>query len=453
MVHDVKKSFYKKFLHEPFPVESSLHLDRHLHDHLNAEIVAGTVRDRQQAIEYLTWTYFYRRLRMNPSYYGLVPQVLCGEDERNSIENKNESLGHSVVTSEDIDFFLTDLIDEAMAELDYSRCIVIDDEQPDLLTSTVFGEIASFYYLHHKTVRMFYQVISADSSLEQLLQALADSCEYDELPVRHNEDQLNMVFADQLPLEVQVRDWMSPHVKTFLLLQAHLSRYTVDRLPIADYATDTKTVLDQAIRIIQSLIDFSASSLNRVALVQRCITLLQCIKSAIWWSEEYQTQQQKQELAKNGKPIRSPSIARCSLRLLDSKSDGSLKEKTTDAGAEWVFVKPQQSGWKVRMDLQLQFKSSHDGLANLPYLQKSHPEGWIVLISELKTGRLLCLKRLTADMANSRNPGAHCNLETSMELELDEIVADPTDGLMIEISVHSDCYFNAEPACRRLTIY
>lgn len=39
LVHDQKKNFYKKFLYEPFPVESSL-LEV-LADHLNAEIVAG----------------------------------------------------------------------------------------------------------------------------------------------------------------------------------------------------------------------------------------------------------------------------------------------------------------------------------------------------------------------------------------------------------------------------
>lgn len=36
LVHDVKKGFYKKFLYEPFPVESCLLAV--LADHLNAEI-------------------------------------------------------------------------------------------------------------------------------------------------------------------------------------------------------------------------------------------------------------------------------------------------------------------------------------------------------------------------------------------------------------------------------
>lgn len=69
LVHDQKKSFYKKFLYEPFPVESSL-LDV-MPDHLNAEIVAGTISSTQEALDYLTYTYFFRRLVQNPSYYKL----------------------------------------------------------------------------------------------------------------------------------------------------------------------------------------------------------------------------------------------------------------------------------------------------------------------------------------------------------------------------------------------
>ena len=42
LVHDIKKNFSKKFLCEPLSVESSLL--KLLPDHINAEIVAGTIK-------------------------------------------------------------------------------------------------------------------------------------------------------------------------------------------------------------------------------------------------------------------------------------------------------------------------------------------------------------------------------------------------------------------------
>lgn len=81
-----------------------------------------------------------------------------------------------------------------------------------------------------------------------LLSFIQNAEEYAELPVRHNEDQLNSELAQRLPLEVNLHSYDSPHTKTHLLLQAHFSRSS---LPCSDYNTDTKTVLDNALRICQ----------------------------------------------------------------------------------------------------------------------------------------------------------------------------------------------------------
>ena len=59
---------------------------------------------------------------------------------------------------------------------------------------------------------------------------------------------MNASLASKLPIPVSPDAMDSPHTKTHLLLQAHFSRAP---LPIADYGTDTKSVLDQALRILQ----------------------------------------------------------------------------------------------------------------------------------------------------------------------------------------------------------
>ncbi len=62
-------------------------------------------------------------------------------------------------------------------------------------------------------------------------------------------------MADICPYKADRNNLDSPHVKTFLLLQAHFSRLP---LPIRDYLTDTKLVIDSSVRIIHCLADLAA---------------------------------------------------------------------------------------------------------------------------------------------------------------------------------------------------
>ena len=55
-------------------------------------------------------------------------------------------------------------------------------------------------------------------------------------------------LAKQVPLEVNPHTMDSAHTKANILLQAHFGQIP---LPSTDYNTDTKSVLDQAIRILQ----------------------------------------------------------------------------------------------------------------------------------------------------------------------------------------------------------
>uniref|UniRef100_A0A674I0D5 Activating signal cointegrator 1 complex subunit 3 n=1 Tax=Terrapene triunguis TaxID=2587831 RepID=A0A674I0D5_9SAUR len=248
LVHDIKKDFYKKFLYEPFPVESSL-LEV-LSDHLNAEIAAGTITSKQDAMDYITWTYFFRRLIMNPSYYNL-------DDVSHDTMNK----------------FLSNLVEKSLIDLECSYCIEIGEDNRSIEPLT-YGRIASYYYLKHQTVRMFKDQLKPECSVEELLSVLSDAEEYADLPVRHNEDQMNSELAKHLPIEVNPHSFDSSHTKTHLLLQAHFSRAM---LPCPDYATDTKTVLDQSIRICQAMLDVAANqgwlvtALNITSLVQMVI--------------------------------------------------------------------------------------------------------------------------------------------------------------------------------------
>uniref|UniRef100_A0A8C5IIZ9 Activating signal cointegrator 1 complex subunit 3 n=1 Tax=Junco hyemalis TaxID=40217 RepID=A0A8C5IIZ9_JUNHY len=248
LVHDIKKDFYKKFLYEPFPVESSL-LEV-LADHLNAEIAAGTITSKQDAMDYITWTYFFRRLVMNPTYYNL-------DDVSHDTMNK----------------YLSSLVEKSLFDLEGSYCIEVGEDNRSI-EPLVYGRIASYYYLKHPTIGMFKDQLKPESNIEELLLILTNADEYTDLPVRHNEDQMNSELAKHLPIEVNPHSFDSSHTKTHLLLQAHFSHAM---LPCPDYATDTKTVLDQAIRICQAMLDVAAhhgwlvAALNITSLVQMVV--------------------------------------------------------------------------------------------------------------------------------------------------------------------------------------
>ncbi|TPX31933.1 hypothetical protein SmJEL517_g04845 [Synchytrium microbalum] len=278
LVHDVKKNFYKKFLHEPFPVESSLHSC--LHDHFNAEIVSGTIKSKQDAVDFLTWTYFYRRLPMNPTYYGL-----------------------ETTDAHSINIFLSGVVEKTITDLAEAGCC--DVQSQFFITPTVIGRIASYYYLQYRTVDLLRKRLTRDyratgraedhdGDFSRMMRILSDVSEYDEHPVRHNEDHHNQEMEAMLPVHGydplkkgqssfggprQVLGYDSPHLKVFLLMQAHLTRMT--SFPIADYATDLVSVLDQSIRVMQAMVDVSADQ-GYLATTKGVMKLMQCIKQARW---------------------------------------------------------------------------------------------------------------------------------------------------------------------------
>lgn len=192
MVHEEKKNFYKKFLYEPFPVESSL--ASQLTDHLNAEIASGTLTKRKHCIDYLTWTYFFRRLTKNPGYYNV-----------------------EITDANSINTYLKQLVDRTLAKLERAKCVELVPDS-DMIRSTTLGYLASYYYLSHETVKMLDTHLQPGKGIDYLIDILSKAKEFAGLPVRHNEDVLNEALSHLVPLKVPKHDLESPHVKSNLLL-------------------------------------------------------------------------------------------------------------------------------------------------------------------------------------------------------------------------------------------
>ena len=247
-----KKNFYKKFLYEPFPLESSLH--KMLFDHINAEISSGALSTRNLCIEYIKWTYFFKRLVKNPTYYGLT----------------------SSTDAKTLNNYLNNVLNNVLNELQKSNCIEIHDN--DKINSTNLGNLTSFYYMSYKSAKFYYDNINKNLSIIQLLDLLSKATEFEGVPVRHNEEGINEQLSLELPIKSPNFNFGSSHTKTNLLIQAHFSRIP---MPISDYKTDLKTILDNCIRILLFMADISFEK-KYLDTTLNILTLIQMVMQGLW---------------------------------------------------------------------------------------------------------------------------------------------------------------------------
>ncbi|KAF2761199.1 Sec63-domain-containing protein [Pseudovirgaria hyperparasitica] len=434
---EAKKPFYKHFLHTGFPVESSLH--NVLDNHLGAEISAKTVATKQDALDYLTWTFFFRRLHKNPSYYGLK----ISADEHNTIAAQQ-------LANE----YMTELVDRSLNELATSGCIEIHSDGD--IDPTPLGRIMSYYYLSHKTIRHLKDHATRTATFEDVLKLMSMATEYDELPVRHNEDLINAELSKNLPLKADNMDlpmW-DPHVKAFLLLQAYFSR--ID-LPISDYVGDQNSVLDQSIRIIQASIDV----LTEFGFKESCammMTLLQCVKSARWptdhvlsifpGAERLADSPPKQD-ATPSSLVAVTQMTRHSIEALPSTLNipQSIRPRFLKAVSHLptlhISVPPDSiSSTTLTLSLTRTNRPTDTQLRIFaPRYPKPQSEGFFVLISLAGTDEIVALKRVGWNVADPRKAGkggqsARPGMKTMAKLRLPESEV----ARKMDVSVVSDGY-------------
>ena len=385
LVHEPRKNFYRKFLYEPFPVESSLL--NCLHDHLNAEIASGTITCRQDCMDYLTWTFLYRRIIQNPSYYGL-----------------------STLKGKSLEFFLSDKIDFTLQDLVSANCIELN-ENDHSIHSKSNGLIASFYYLSFESVYLFHNEINENSSFEDIINTLSASAEYDDLPVRHNEELLNEELADDVRFSVDEFTYDDPHTKTCLLLQAHFSHL---KLPIVDYKTDTKSVLDQAVRILQAMIDVTTDK-GFLDSLRNIIILFQMIIQACWFdTNPFSLLPGLSKLPKDSNVfsllekkfssipnlLRNTSKAKELLSSTLDPRDFNLFSKEIDSFPNISLKiknppKPTKPGSLIKLSVSIKRFSNKRKFVYAPHFPKNVIENWFLILADDEVSEVLSVKRVS----------------------------------------------------------
>lgn len=267
LCHASRKKFFAKFLYDPLPVESQL--EYFLSDHVNAEIVTKTIESKQDAVDYLTWTFMYRRLVKNPNYYNLLG-----------------------ATTAHLSDHLSELVETTVNALEESRCIQVVEEEEDeeegeggeRLAPLNLGMIAAYYYVKYTTIELFACSLTAQSKLKALLAILASATEFSDLPCRVGEEDRLEALAKHLkyPVATSNGDYSPPHVKANVLLQVHFSKQHA-RLTRA-LRKDLDFVLTHAVRLLHAMVDvISSNGWLKPALA--AMDLAQMVVQAQWSSD------------------------------------------------------------------------------------------------------------------------------------------------------------------------
>ena len=377
--------YYKKFLLEPLPVES--HLDLVLNDHLNAEVVCRTVENKQDAVDYLTWTFFYRRLPRNPNFYNLA-----GAEHRHISEH------------------LSELIEVTLGELEASKCIAIEDDMD--LSPLNLGMICAHYYVRYTTIELFASSLAAKTRTKGILEVLAAATEFDELPLRPGEDNVVQRLLTHQPLALPAAGLGVSGAKAHVLMQTHMSRTPVN----PELAGDRSMVVAGAVKLLQPMVDVISSS-GWLSPALAAMELSQMMVQALWAKDSplMQLPHITREVAKRCTDAGVEGVFDLldmeddeRNRLLDM-SDAQMVDLANAANAypsvEVEYAAPEApvpAGEAVTVAVRLTRECEEDWApapVHAPHFPQPKMENWWVLVGDAANNSLLAIKRVTLKTA------------------------------------------------------
>ena len=97
--------------------------------------------NKQDAVDYLTWTFFYRRIANNPNYYNLQ-----GSTFRHLSDH------------------LSEIVESVINDLEESKCLTVEDEID--ISPLNLGLISSYYYIQYTTIEIFASSVTEKTKIK-----------------------------------------------------------------------------------------------------------------------------------------------------------------------------------------------------------------------------------------------------------------------------------------------
>lgn len=255
---------YMNVLVRQVPMESNF--GKQLADHLNAEIVSGTVATVQEAISWLKYTYLYTRMQHNPMAYGIK---LTDRDADPTLQGPCHDLIHQAAK----------LLQEAQMIRYMDGNLSVADK----------GRVAAHFYIQAETIETFNDLLRMDYTTDaDLCRVICHANEFRNLRVRQEEmDELERLVGSACPLPIkgaglddQGRGLITDCAdKAFVLLQAFISRAKLNGFTLI---TDRNYLSSNASRVARAVFEICLKQRNALQAL-KMLRIAKSVDHEFWW--------------------------------------------------------------------------------------------------------------------------------------------------------------------------
>lgn len=239
------------------PIESTF--IKQLADHLNAEVVGGTVTNLREAANWLSYTYLYVRMLRNPLAYGISADKKA-DDPR--LRGR-----------------LLELVQDAAYTLSQEKMVTFDPASGNL-SMTNLGRVAAHFYIQAESVATFNESMGLRPypTDADLMRMIASANEFENLRVR-KEEQNELDEMQQkcvLVLNGPVNDAAT---KAYVLIQAFISQQRPKGFTLI---SDTNYIASNAGRVARAIFEMCLHD-SKAGAALKLLRLAKSIDNQFWW--------------------------------------------------------------------------------------------------------------------------------------------------------------------------